>query len=660
MSKRIIYFVAVVASMAMCCACNDYLLNGEAVSMPDAEGQTDEIVLDAFGHTFTLPVSNSASIEDVVVTEGDFLFPVGKGALYVEQNDDAEYRTAHIVTYMADGSEQHYTLNQPPVSRASSSSMHRSFYRHHALGYSYDALGGDYCDLSSVRCQVLNRAVIDYVNSLEIGNFVVVNYEHQMYANSEVYTSLVDYLQHTNFYASGEAKIMMYTGEAISSCSIFEDGVIDTYILHDERIFPCATYSLDIDDIVSVIKKYPHLLTSSFRTALAKLSTTDVNDWKSIDDFIAIYGTHVVYATELGARIDVDIQVETKKFEQKFEEKAISENAIATLFKTENSSDSEKKNYKILRDCRCKIDVLGGDLSKLDAAMGMSAFSNENTTSSMFDEWMNSIYFNDNDLENSNAELINMEVLPIWELITDSTLAKRVEARVMSDAAIMQHLLGNRNLLNARFPYPMKSVTCRIGNDKRTFNNPAVVDVIVAGRHVATICTEYVPEITVEEKVQVVYPIYEGRVKLTDGYCIYKGTAYEVDWRHNQFTVTNLGKVESDGNLYLSCGALSATSYENLTYQEGHPILGCERPGGIGVDGKLAGEMVKVEKHFGHFYLQGNTKKYTNLPGWDYSTANPAEAENYSDYFESGYKNRMIRRDDYIYIYNTTEIGYEQ
>ena len=659
MQQSISHFIAVVVCIALCCACSDELLDNGSAGEPGTEMPKNAIVLDAFGHDFTLPITEEMSVEDIEVIDGDFLLPIGKSTLYVEQNDDATYRTAHITMRMADGSERHLTLTQPPASRSSSSSMHRSFYRHHALGYSYDALGGEYCDLSSVRCQVLNRAVVDLVDSLELGHFIVVNYKHQMYAKSSVYTSVVDYLQHSNFYASGKAKILMYTGEALSSCSVFEDGTIDTYILHEERRIPCATYSMSIAAILSKIKKYPHLLTSSFRTALAKLSTTDVDDWKSIDDFIATYGTHVVYATELGARIDVDIQVETKKFDQKFEEKAISEHAIATLFKTANSSDSEKRNYKILRDNRCKIDVLGGDLSELDAVMGMSLFSNENTTSSMFDEWMKSIYFDDDDLENSNVELTEMHVTPIWKLIPDSILAKRVEARVMSDAAIMQHLLGNRNLLNARFPYPMKSVTCRIGNDKRTFNNPAVVDVIVAGRHVATICTEYVPEITAEEKVQVVYPIYEGRVKLTDGYCIYQGTAYEVDWRHNQFTVINLGKVESDGNLYLSCGALSATSYDNLTYQEGHPILGCERPGGIGVDGKLAGEMVKVEKYFGHFYLQGNTKKYTNLPGWDYSTANPAEAENYSDYFESGYKNRMIRRDDYIYIYNTTEISYE-
>ena len=154
MQQSIFHFIAVVVCIALCCACSDELLDNGAAGVPSTEVSENTIVLDAFGHDFTLPITEKMSVEDFEVIDGDFILPIGKSTLYVEQNDDAAYRTARIMMRMADGSEQHLTLTQPPASRSSSSSMHRSFYRHHALGYSYDALGGEYCDLSSVRCSV--------------------------------------------------------------------------------------------------------------------------------------------------------------------------------------------------------------------------------------------------------------------------------------------------------------------------------------------------------------------------------------------------------------------------------------------------------------------------------------------------------------------------
>jgi hypothetical protein len=188
------------------------------------------------------------------------------------------------------------------------------------------------------------------------------------------------------------------------------------------------------------------------------------------------------------------------------------------------------------------------------------------------------------------------------------------------------------------------------------------VDVIVSNRHVATICKEYVPEISPTEQVFVAYPIYEGRIKMTSGLCIYDGKVYHVDWSLNRFTVS---EEEVDGvvpdSIYMNWGALSVNRYSASAYQTGHLIVGSERPGGIGIDGSLSGELRLVQKHFGHFYLD-NTKKYDNLPEWTYTTTDPSEASeaDYSSYFTEGeFKNRMVRNDDYIYIWNQTEIGYE-
>ena len=98
---------------------------------------------------------------EVTSPEADFLMPLDSGRIYVEQNDDRQWRTADIDVRLADGSRRLLTLAQPPATRASAAQSRRNFYRHHGVGYSYEAVGGEYCNMNYVRCQLLNRAIID-------------------------------------------------------------------------------------------------------------------------------------------------------------------------------------------------------------------------------------------------------------------------------------------------------------------------------------------------------------------------------------------------------------------------------------------------------------------------------------------------------------------
>lgn len=654
------YFILITACLTLCTACDDEILPVDEVLAEEQGLPSDAIMLNGFDQEFILPVDGGV-VSRICVEEGDFLTPLNDATLYIEQNDGGQYRVAQVTVEFTDGSSNRYTLAQASVSRSSATDVSRNFYRHHGVGYSYDAVGGEYCNLGDVRCQVLNRAVLDRLEDMVVDQLLTVDYVNTMSVSNSVSTSVVDYVQNANFYGSVSGGILIFSGSASKTCSIFEDGEIDTYILHNEETLSRAKYYLDPVAICRYIETYPTLLTSSFREAIKRLASSSKEDWRAIDEFIATYGTHLITYVELGAKLTVDVQVETHKFNTIEQEKALSEAAIATLFKKNTSSTSYQSDYKILRNSRCRIDILGGDVSAMDAAISTTLFGNEKMTLSMLSDWERSVKFDDDNLNNSNVELINMKVAPIWELIPNSDVALRVETRIMGNASLMQQLLGNRNFINTSFAARPSSVTCRIGNNKNVkYNNPDIVDIIAANRHVAIVCNEYVPDISKTTKVHVAYPVYEGRAKLSNGLCISGNQAYHVDWRHNRYTVTPLGTVEGDGKtIYMNGGVLSAKGYENMGYQTSHPILGCERPGGIKTDGSLGGEMRKVKKHFGHFYLD-NATKYDNLPGWEYTTTDPVEKSNYADFFKTeSYKNRMTRRDDYIYIYNTTEIGYE-
>ena len=607
----------------------------------------------------TAPVTNVT----VVTPEADFLMPIDTQYLYIEQNDDHEWRTATVSVTRADGTQQQLTLAQPPATRASSGDLHRSFLRHHAVGYSYDAVGGEYCNMNYVRCQLLNRAVIDEIEKKNIFRLLNVNYLNEFEAKHEVFKTFVDYVQNTNFQASVEGQILFaFKGDMNMRLHAFEDGSVETYILHDERKLSRARYTLLTNNITRIIEQYPLLLTSSFRKALRELAATSVSNWRAVDEFLEVYGTHMVVDAELGARLNLDVQVETHKFVEEVNEDFMANVSLAAMFKGNFEQRQKDQIWKVLRDCKCKLDVLGGDLGILDDVVGITIFSDKdiNVSPDHLNRWLNSVYFNDNDLENSNVELVNMQVLPIWYLVSDPTLRERIEARVYNNAAAMQRLLGNRNFINVKIPYGTTKYVCRVGNNRYTFTNPEVTEVIVNGRHVATICLEPVPDITTKEYVRVIYPIYEGHVKLSKGLCIYNGRAYSVDWDRSEDIAVDLGAAKDyDGNIYMNSGNLSVTPIPYAEYMDGHLVAGLERPGGIGIDGSLQGTPVKVVKYFNHFYLK-DKNRYDNLPNWSYVTTLPEEAPQYPLYFDqTTWKDRMRRDDGYVYIYNSTELGYE-
>ena len=622
--------------------------------------------LESDGDSLSGGSSAAPSVVSCRVTspETDFLMPLDAQRLYVEQNDDGQWRLATVDVCLADGSRNVLTLAQPPATRASAGQVRRNFLRHHGLGYSYDAVAGKYCDLNYVRCQLLNRAVMDELQDKLLYTLISVEKINKMRFQHSVSSSLVDYIQNSNFTADASLDLIIFEGSVSAACSAFEEGKQESYILHDEQVHPRARYRLEAENIAYYVQRYPKLLTSSFRKAIAKLAATPVDDWQAIDEFLDVYGTHMVNDVELGASVAVDVLVETHKFNLVESLDLLAQGQLSSLFKLRYNQTEEEKNYKVLRNCKCRVDVVGGDISKLDPIIGMTVFSNDDVdiSAKILTEWMESIVYDDNDLEHSNVEMTNMRVVPIWTLIPDEHLANRIEARVYSNAASMMYLLGNRNFINVKIPFSQTKYVCRIGNQKYSINNPDVTDVLASGRHVATICLETVPAISEREKVRVAYPIYEGHVKLTNGLCVYKDDVYKVSWQGNSLEVTKTDSLigsSFDGNLYMNNGALSIKRVESYEYLEGHPILGCERPGGIAIDGSLAGKPVRVVKHFNHFYLK-DKERYDNLPNWSWSEELPAEAETFPDYFDATtWKDRMMRNQDYTYIWNTTEIGYE-
>jgi len=528
------------------------------------------------------------------------------------------------------------------------------FLRDHAVGYSYNALEGRECSIDEVRCQVVNREELDRLADKGYKFIYTVNEENKVSAGGSVYHSVTEYVQNAFLKATAKARITLIAGgEAKAKCDIFEDGTEDCFIVEANKEVSSGSYRMDAYAVAELTRSHPETLTAPFREAVRQVSAAPENRWQAcVDSFINVYGTHVVTYAEMGGSLDVLVQINEKRFKtQEKIEVELSADALAGLFKGAWKSDKTASDYEFMQDARCNITARGGDVSLLNRLSSLNAYNVAASDTSALSLWQRSVVFNADDFSKSTAAVIDMDFTPIYELVNDSVAYRRLSATIDGNVQGLIDLMGNRNFVNVSFPYDRnKKVSAVFDYTGYTYTtsstNPAVTDIIFAGRHIATICKEQVNDIDTSEYVRIVYPIYEGRIQLANGLTYHNGHAYRVAWRNDQCTVTDLGEQTKPTTVYITAGVPSFTAYENISYAAGHLLLGLEIDTPFLPDGTTNSNANSylVKKIGGHFYLpesKGNNT-ITGIPNWSYDT-----------------ETEMMKRDNnYIYIYNPNEMRY--
>ena len=553
--------------------------------------------------------------------------------------------------------------------RTRSSDQQTTMLRSHAVGFSYDAIYGESCDLGSVRCQVLNLDILKEKDIYSvIGETETKDDYYTAHSLSECFSILAN-----NCKIEGNAFI--YQKEAKSYASIFEKRSEDIVLISNTRICQVLRKEILMDDFKYVMKKnkdpYKYL-SSSFCYGIEKIKNSD--NVAVVDSFIDIFGTHVVTEASVGGRMKLDLVTSIADVKTLNTEKKIESECWNLYFAEEsstNSSDLQKFFEGLLKKAELKLKVKGGDVSAFNKLIA-DPYSNDHSPE-MMKNWIAGLKQETSSSWNSKLELAEMSVNPIWEFIPDQQVAAKVRSRIEATAPTMQELYGNRNFIDVKIPSYVQQVKCKLGGKEKTFKEPYVVDVFAANRHVATLCKEWVPEIDSSNAVVVAYPIYENKIQLNAGVCIHNKLAYNVRWVYNQFSVDTISVGHNPGDpLYLQGGYIHTEPNELVkTYQNSKTAIGYEWPGSIKTDGSLDNTpYYETRKFLGGFFL--NTDKiFTNLPNW---SENKNEIYNsfYKKYLETSkpyelcglpegelknkLKNRMVRNNDYVYYYNPTEL----
>lgn len=649
------------------------------------------------GNSQTCVLSFDLIEEEPIHAEGDFFTlekADGKWQLYLEENGENSSRIGKIAIRQADGTLKTFSFLQHGRSTVEPQLNKRNY----GLGFSYAGFVGEKCDPNSVMSQVINLAEVrkaqednpDLLISTDLNKSIISLHQNKAYSFSEFVH---------NTYAKGgvNVNVLLFKADVEKAKSLLEYQRNDYIFICSEQRVEKAKLELFSSELRRAIKDHPQILTHSFRKAVKEMEE-DPQNLVRIDSFLVRFGSHVVTSSTMGGSLKLYNSLSRKSFTDIAKEEDFSSVQILLFFNQRKESSETQQYETVMNNSSLSLEVKGGKLSYLNEALFNPSFNNSHITEEALGEWLGSVQFSAeeqfaNNPDRNNAEMVDMELTPIWEFITNDTIRQVVKARALGTASTLAEIFGTSMYPNVKITideFNDLAIPNYVLGNKMDNANPYGAYAIHEGKIVAAIFREALPLDRNEygwwrRPTHVVYPVRNNEIDLTAGYCIPLKSgerdynAYNIKWVYNTFemspsesgTYANTHPTDV-ADYYLTNGRLSASPVEGVDYGEVQYISAMAFPGSIDVNGNLTGgPYYGIRKFLGHFYLD-TAAWFDNLPGWSYHTECPEDVKKYIQMFDDSicsyvnvdsdtlgsntFSNRMIMNEDAKINWNPQEI----
>lgn len=494
-----------------------------------------------------------------------------------------------------------------------------AFLRNFGVGYGYNAVSGRYCNYDDIRCQVLNRRQLERaaVNMQE--KLFFADYTTRSFFRDTVAYSDHDYVAIFNLDENSSINCVVYSQEQTIRQNILEDGLRQNFYYCADETHQVARQWINVASTKAAMQAGldpQNLLTASFRDAVRHLG--DTNDPAAVDSFIRVYGTHVVVGAAVGGRLHIDLKNSMKRYSRRLQEEEFKSEDLLVAFKSRSENRQLSEQYAWVEDASINVTAYGGDQSALSQLVGPQRYDGSRRFDvASLSAWRSSITFVPDDEYASNAEMIDMEVVPIWEFVFDADAAAKLRTRITSDAALARKLLGEKNFASCSFPLRHDEARCQVARRNgswetvthRTGNrgDRHVVFVVSGGRYVAMQSYEYLSGPGVKgQYFWTVYPVYGTEVKLYCGLAVSEadGSVYRLVMGSDGYVrpqvLTGAEQVGWDATVYLNAGQLSLTAQQGYDYAPATPMLYVEPTHGVNTDGTVDVSYAIVDKPSGN------------------------------------------------------------
>lgn len=566
-----------------------------------------------------------------------FTMALATGLAFTSCSDDSDLQFDNVTSY-----ENYLEKNVSPFTRAAvDPTTLADFRRTYGVGFSYDGIWGEKCNLKDVHSQVFDFQQVDAAVDKLSTQLLTSERTSKQEITCETSASRSEYVQNVLFTADVDANLVLINGKGKASVSVWECGDVNSFFCVTRFNSQVMRVTLDGETLAALVGNgHTELLSKNFKEAVDWMAK--YRDELVVDSFLRRYGSHVVTEAYLGGSLSVEMEMKKDSMLEIRDTKLLGELTAEEVLKLKSTSEDYSRELHLMNSADCWVTVKGGDMSKIPSQMMHFDFGKHPDLGTYAQEWVNSIKYDPDSYQNSNMEIIRMDVKPIWMFIPNKDVAERVKKHIMGTAADLLQEVGYQNGVNTAINMA-DNVRSTIGGSAVETAHPAIVSVIAAGRYVATICRERIAAIDQGEDVRVVYPIYDREVNLNSGFCVHKGNAYQVRNIKQGYVVNNLGPVKS-AQVYLNGGVPGTAHYDNVNYVQSYNVLGIEYPKSIKTDGSVNSQQkyYTTYKEGRDFLLANQSGSLDGLPNWHYDSS----------------RNRMVRNSDYKYYWNPKEIKY--
>lgn len=252
------------------------------------------------------------------------------------------------------------------------------------------------------------------------------------------------------------------------------------------------------------------------------------------------YGTHVVTQVDLGGSLRY---IFTMDRHSSFNSKKEMEQEIKYTL-GQMSDEEVAKHYQKITSSKTAdgaLKIHGGDEATRKAiqdAIADREFKGHIDPSSV-NKWLSTIQYTDHLNINENLDVIHFELMPMWDIVPKDLrqefLNEVMRMREESDFLLPDDVLGtdiyefDTEEWSDLFDFSRAtadSTLCRlvyIGYDPKSNEGIGAAIEDATGTPVLEVCSEYVPAIRTDQRVTIVYPIYDGHIYLNQGYFIGDG-----------------------------------------------------------------------------------------------------------------------------------------
>ena len=494
-----------------------------------------------------------------------------------------------------------------------------AFLRNFGVGYGYNAVAGRYCNYDDIRCQVLNRRQLERAAvNLQERLFFADYTSHLFYRDTIAYSDH-DYVAIFNLDEKSSINCVVYSQEQTIRQNILEDGLRQSFYYCADETQQVASQWISVASTKAAMQSGldpQNLLTASFRDAVSHLG--DTNDPAAVDSFIRVYGTHVVVGAAVGGRLHIDLKNSMKRYSRRLQEEEFKSEDLLVAFKSRSENRQLSEQYAWVEDASINVTAYGGDQSVLTQFIGPQRYDGSRRFDvALLSKWSSSITFVPDDEYASNAEMIDMEVVPIWEFVFDVDAAAKLRTRITSDAALARKLLGETNFASCSFPLRHDEAKCQVARRDGSWETVThctgnrsdrhVVFVVSGGRYVAMQSYEYLSGPGVSgQYFWTVYPVYGTEVKLYCGLAVSEadGSVYRLVMGNDGYVrpqmLTDAEQPGQSVTVYLNAGQLSFTAQQGYDYAPATPMLYVEPTHGVNTDGTVDVSYAIVDKPNGN------------------------------------------------------------